>query len=175
MNEICLYGNKPSKYFKVIYISLFLLLLAIIGVDLLFFQGNHIHYIVVAVTLFLANYYASVSQKYSFFIRDEFFIVRNEYLFYKHEKLEIQLDKINEIDFRFAHSPKLPTIQVKIKADNQQRKFHVDDKKENLENFLNVLNLRGINLTFSNILTPEDKRFAQRFVKKKGKVENENG
>jgi hypothetical protein len=162
MEEICLYGSKPSKYFKVTYAILVFIIIFSSTVDVIFFGGNHIQYYIVAASLLFANYIATVSQKYSFYLSDELLIVRNEYLFYENVKFSIHLGNIRNLDFRFAHSPKLPTIHITIRTSSQMKKIHIDDKKESLENLLGMLKMNGVNISFSNVQTLEDKTFVNK-------------
>lgn len=157
----CLYSLKPKIYFKKIYFILFLLIL--IFTPLVYNYGSlkFQSWFFISCIIILVNYFETINQKYSIYLVDNELVIRNEYLFFKNERFRINLDNINNIDFRFSNSPILGSIHLifNLKANNS-KKIKLNENYLKLEKTLLKIKQLKINLKFLNIQTSEQRKFA---------------
>jgi hypothetical protein len=112
----------------------------------------------------LGIYLGAITNQYSFFIQSGFLIIKNEFLHFNEDRFRVRTIEIEKLNFRFDNSPQYGSIHLTIYSKENKKKFKIKATLEETESLLSTFKELNIRVTFSNIQTSEQRRFALKWL-----------
>jgi hypothetical protein len=156
-----LYGNEFGGITIVIFNSIFSILFLLLLIFLFLKIKSAILTILFLLFIVIASFIGIANNQFSFCISNDYLIIRNEYLLFKKERFRICIDEIERLNYRFNNSEKNGTTHISIYSKiNKKKTFKIISSLSNTESLLSTFKELNIPVTFSNIQTSEQRRFA---------------